>query len=371
MNPVRAHIDLTALRANLARLREAATESRFMAIVKANAYGHGAVVIARTLEGRADSLAVARLTEAFELRDAGIGLPIVLLEGVCSETEWALARDAAFETVVHRVAQIDWIERAPPQKGAVVWLKINTGMNRLGFRDADTLAAWRRLRNAVGSGVELRLLTHLACADEPSNPMTGQQLERFEQLRRQMASIDGGRVPVASIGNSAGTLLERGSRSDWVRPGLALYGVSPLVGQRGAAALGLRPVMRLEAQIIALQNLEAGETVGYGAAWRADKSSRIAIVAAGYADGIPRTLPLGTPFAMRSASGALREAPLAGRVSMDMLSLDVTAAGDVDVGDVVELWGGAVSVEAMAAAAGTLAYELLCRVPQRVPRLYG
>lgn len=370
MNPVRAHIDLTALRANLARLRELASSSRITAIVKANAYGHGAVVIARALEPQVDSFAVARLGEAFELRDAGIRLPIVLLEGASCEAEWALARDAAFETVVHRTGQIDWIERAPPQRGAVVWLKINTGMNRLGFRDTDVIAAWRRLRAAVGSEVELRVLTHLACADEPSHPMTGQQLARFELLRQQIASIDGGRVPVASVGNSAGALLESGSRSDWVRPGLALYGVSPLVAQQGAA-LGMRPVMRLEAQIIALQSLEAGETVGYGAAWRAVKRSHIAIVAAGYADGIPRALPSGTLLPIRSVSGALREAPLAGRVSMDMLALDVTDASDIDVGDVVELWGGAISVEALAAAAGTLAYELLCRVPQRVPRIYG
>lgn len=370
MNPIRAHIDLDALRANVARLREAAPASRFTAIVKANAYGHGAVVVARALEDRVDSFAVARLTEALELLDSGIRLPIVLLEGACSEAEWVLAQRAGFESVVHRAGQIDWIERTPPSNGSVLWVKVNTGMNRLGFRENECVAVWRRLRAAVGGQVELRLLTHLACADEPSHPMSLEQLACFARVKEQITRLDGGCAPITSIGNSAGALTEPGARSDWVRPGIALYGVSPLTEWTGAP-LGLKPVMRLEAQIISLQALQVGETVGYGASWRAQVRSRIAIVAAGYADGVPRNLSPGTPLVVRAASGALRPLPLAGRVSMDMLTLDVTTASDVQIGDVVELWGGAMPVESLATAAGTLAYELLCRVPSRVPRIYG
>jgi alanine racemase len=255
---------------------------------------------------------------------------------------------------VHESEQLALLESAPHTHRFVVWLKIDTGMNRLGFRPSAAEQAVRRLEGLGDRLHELRLMTHFASADERASSLTRQQLARFDVLAR-------GRAAVRSLANSAAIFAQPESRADWVRPGLALYGVSPFADQVGAS-LGLMPAMRLVSTVIAVRDVPVGETVGYGGVWRAARDSRLAIVAAGYGDGLPRALPNGTPVLVRGA-----RAELAGRVSMDMIAVDVTGIAGVQVGDAALLWGPELPVEEIAAHAGTISYELLCAVSQRVP----
>ncbi len=354
---LRARIDAAALRHNLRRLRAAAPASRVMAVVKANAYGHGLVPTALAL-AEADAFAVARLDEGLQLRSAGVGQPVVLLEGVFSSEQLAEAARQRFELVVHDPLQLALLEAHSGQHRFTLWLKVDTGMNRLGFRPEELPRAWERLRKLAVPALDIRLLTHLARADELDCAMTREQVARFQALLPPAGS---GAPVVTSIGNSAGTLGWREARGDWVRPGLALYGVSPFPEQVGAD-LGLQPAMTLETTVIATRRVPAGETVGYGGAWRAPRESRIAILAAGYGDGVPRHLESGTPVMIGG-----RALPLVGRVSMDMIAVDVTELPGVEVGAAAQLWGPALPVEQVAARAGTIAYELLCGVSQRVP----
>ena len=356
----RALIDRAALRANLATLRAAARGSRIMAVVKANAYGHGLVEVAESLEA-ADAFAVARLEEALTLRAAGIARPIVLLEGVFSGAQLEAAAGADLELVVHDPEQLGLLEGYRGHHRFVLWLKVNTGMNRLGFRIDAAEAVAGQLRGLVPAPREIRLMTHLARADEPDSAMTVEQVLRFRELVARLHG-PGYPAPVTSIGNSAGMLGWADARGDWVRPGLALYGASPL-RSRTAAQLGLLPVMSLETTVIALRDVPRGESVGYGAGWQAPCDSRIAILAAGYADGLPRHLPNGVPIRLQSGTGLL-----VGRVSMDMCAVDVSALPGVRVGERAVLWGPGAPVEELAERAGTIAYEVLCGVAPRVGR---
>ncbi|MEO8315958.1 MAG: alanine racemase [Pseudomonadota bacterium] len=350
---IRAEISAAALRANLSRIREVAPRSRVMAVVKANAYGHGLVPTALCLTD-ADAFAVARIEEAVALRGAGVRKPIVLLEGVFNAEQLAEAARQNLEIVVHEREQLALLERAPVGHRFVVWLKLDTGMNRLGFRATQFDAAMAALASMGERLHELRLLTHFASADERDSELTQQQLLRFGALT-QGCSL------ARSLANSAAIFAWPQSHADWVRPGLALYGVSPFAEQVGTT-LGLTPAMRLVSTVIAVRDVPADETVGYGGNWRAARDSRVAIVAAGYGDGLPRALPNGTPVLLHG-----RRATLAGRVSMDMIAVDVTGIQQVEVGDSALLWGPELPVEEIAAHAGTLSYELLCAVSQRVP----
>lgn len=342
-----------------------------MAVVKADAYGHGAARVAAALDD-ADGYAVARLGEALALRSAGIDKPILLLEGVFSADELAQALAARIDLAVHDASQVELLEQAAvpsgdaAQSGAVIWLQVDTGMNRLGFRPEQALAVRARLLAARGAPRELRLMTHLARADETDTAPTAAQTARFDSLVAEWTATAGA-PPVTSIGNSAGTLrgsaAQGATQGDWIRPGIALYGASPLA-DRSAAELGLSPVMTLETAVIATRDVPPGEGVGYGATWRATRPSRIAILAAGYADGVPRHLPSGAPVIIGG-----RRAPLAGRVSMDMIAVDVTDLPSVAVGERAVLWGEGLPVDEVAARAGTIAYELFCRVAPRVPRV--
>jgi alanine racemase len=323
-----------------------------MAVVKANAYGHGLVPTALSLP-EADAFAVARLGEAIALREAGVMQPIVLLEGVFDAAQLAIAARMAFDLVVHHPEQLALLEQQAA-RDFVVWLKIDTGMNRLGFRIEDAPAALARLRALHPALREIRLLTHLACADERDSPATERQLDSFAPFARHEGLV-------CSIANSAALLSLPAARAQWVRPGLALYGASPFADQ-DAASLGLLPAMSLETTVIATRLVRAGETVGYGGAWRAGRDSRIAILAGGYGDGLPRCLAPRTPVLI----GETR-APLVGRVSMDMIAVDVTGHGDIAVGESARLWGPGLPVEEIARGAGTIPYELLCAVSQRVP----
>jgi alanine racemase len=350
---IRVEVGAAALRGNLARIREVAPHSRVMAVVKANAYGHGLVTTALCLAD-ADAFAVARLQEALVLRGAGIRSPIVLLEGVFDGEQLAEAARHDLEIVVHCMEQLALLESASRGASFVVWLKVDTGMNRLGFRLEHVEDALTRLAALGGVVRELRLMTHFASADESASATTARQVERF-------AAVASDAPRVRSLCNSAGVFSQPGAHADWVRPGLALYGVSPFPELLGSQ-LGLVPAMRLVSTVIAVRDILAGESVGYGGTWRAARRSRVAIVAAGYGDGLPRSLRNGTPVLVNGA-----RAGLVGRVSMDMIAVDVSALGAVRVGDPAILWGSELPVEEIAAHAGTVPYELLCGVSQRVP----
>lgn len=323
-----------------------------LAVLKANAYGHGMAAVASALAD-ADGFAVARLDEAITLRVAGNSRRIVLLEGVQGAEQVREAAEYGFELVVHEPGQIALLEAWRGEHIFCIWLKIDTGMGRLGFRPGELPAALERLAACKAIMRPVTLMTHLAEAELTDSDRTRAQLDCFERLT---AGLPGAR----SIANSAGMIGWPETRREWVRPGLVLYGISPFAGETGAD-LKLRPAMTLESRVIAVRELTAGDRVGYGGVWTARRATRIAVVAAGYGDGYPRNTAGGTPVLVNS-----RQAQLAGRVSMDMLTVDVTDLPQVAIGDPVVLWGGGVPVEIVAAAAGTIPYELVCRVSERV-----
>jgi alanine racemase len=350
---VSATIDTAALKHNLQRIRDFAPRSRVMAVIKANAYGHGLVAVARALDA-ADAFAVARVDEGLTLRMAGIQKRTVLLEGVFDRGQLDSAAAAGFELVVHTAEQIELLRRAGEGEPFRVWLKLDTGMNRLGFKGQAFIAALDALRVLPRVQTPVNLFTHLASADDPDSPATAEQLARFEAAT---ATLDGER----SIANSAGLLGFQQAQVDWVRPGLLLYGVSPFDGSIGAD-YGLRPAMTLRSHIIALKDLAPGERVGYGGQWSAARPTRLAVAAVGYGDGYPRSLGSGSPVLVNGV-----RAPLAGRVSMDMIGIDVTdLASEPRIGDPVVLWGAGLPVEELAVWADTIPYELLCGISQRV-----
>lgn len=350
---IRLRIDTQALRANLALLRQRAGSARVMAVVKANAYGHGLVSAALALAD-ADAFAVARVEEAMQLRAAGVRQPLLLLEGIYSREQLLEAAALRADLVVHNPQQLALLEEYRGPQRFAVWVKVDTGMSRLGFRPEEFADIWRRLQ-ALANVAQLRVLTHFARADEPDLEPSRAQLARFWPLVQHL------QVEV-SIANSAGILALPESHAQWVRPGLALYGVAPFPGQTGAA-LGLAPAMTLESTVLAVRTVLPGETVGYGGRWRATRASRIAIVAGGYGDGLPCSLPDGAPVLVDG-----QRAQLIGRVSMDMSAVDVTdLPGIPAVGAPVEWWGSQQPVEELARHAATIPYELLCAVSQRVP----
>ena len=351
---VSATVDAGALRHNLQTARRWAPRSRVMAVIKANAYGHGLVAVARALEETADAFAVARVDEGLALRAAGINTATVLLEGVFDREQLDAAAGANFELVVHTSEQIELLRNAPAGVRFKVWLKLDSGMNRLGFKEPAFGAAHAAL-SALGSvQPPVNLFTHLASADDPELPATAEQLSRFDAATR---FLPGDR----SVANSAGMLSFSQTQADWVRPGLLLYGVSPIAGTIGAD-YGLRQVMTLRSHVIAVKDLGLGERVGYGGDWTAARPTRLAVAAVGYGDGYPRSLGSGTPVLVNGERAAL-----AGKVSMDMIGIDVTDLRRPPVpGDSVVLWGEGLPVEEIAVWASTIPYELLCGVSQRV-----
>jgi alanine racemase len=353
--PIRAIIDTAALRHNLARVRELASGSRVMAVIKANGYGHGLEAVAGALAD-ADGFAVARLEEALALRCAGVRHRILLLEGPLGAEQLAIAARESFDLMVHSFVQLRMIEERPGGGPLRAWIKVDTGMNRLGFRVEEFAEAHERLRRIPGVTPDPTLVTHLASADEVALPQTRRQLDEFAAVTR---GLPGER----SIANSAGILAWPASRGDWVRPGLMLYGASPFPEGCGSD-LGLRAVMTLQTGVIAVRNVKAGETVGYGGTWRAARDTRLAVAAAGYGDGYPRSARSGTPVLVNGG-----RARLAGRVSMDMIALDVTDLPAVAAGDPVELWGRQLPIEDIARSADTIPYVLTCGVSPRVPHV--
>ena len=344
MRPARALIDLAALRHNY-RLARQLHGGRALAVVKANAYGHGAVRCAQALADEADGFAVAFLDEALELRAAGIRQPILLLEGVFAPEELAEVARHGLWIAVHHEAQIAMIERTALAAPLHVWLKINSGMNRAGFLPAAADGAWQRL-HATGKVADITLMTHFARADEPQVITTAEQVSRFDAAT---AHLPGGR----SLANSGAILGWPQARRDWGRPGILLYGADPMPDE----GHGLQPVMTLESAVMALREIAAGQALGYGGRFVAARNTLVGLVAMGYADGYPRAVANGTPVTVDD-----RPAAIIGRVSMDMLTVDLTDLPDTGIGSRVELWGRQVPVNRVAQAAGTIAYELLCNV---------
>ncbi len=346
-------VDAAALRNNLAVVRRFAPTARVIAAVKANAYGHGLIHAARALAD-ADAFGVARVEEALSLRAARISHPIVVLEGAFDATQLDAAAGHDLQLVVHCFEQIAMLEQYAGAHRFAVWLKLDTGMNRLGFRPEELAAAHARLAGCAAVGTA-RLLTHLASAETVGGAMTKVQLERFHELSAPWRLE-------RSIANSAAIIASPEAHVEWVRPGLMLYGASPFA-ERSAAELGLLPAMTFATQVIAVREVAAGETIGYNGIWRAQRRSRIAVAAVGYGDGYPRCMRAGAPALIDG-----REAPVVGRVSMDMTMLDATELPNVAVGDQVTLWGRGLPAERVAPFADTIAYELFCRITERVDR---
>lgn len=357
--PIQATIHTAALRHNLATARLAAPDAQVWAVVKANAYGHG---IERAFEGLrgADGFALLDLSEAERVRALGWRGPVLLLEGVFEPRDLELCSRLNLWHTVHCDEQIDMLAQHKTQEPHRIFLKMNSGMNRLGFSPQRFRSAWTRL-NALPQVDEISLMTHFSDADGPKG--IAQQMARFEEATRDLPGE-------RSVCNSAATLRHAHAASvkaDWVRPGIAVYGSAPDFPEHSAAHWGLQPAMSLNAKIIATQSLAVGDSVGYGSAFVADKAMRVGIVACGYADGYPRLCPTGTPVLVEGA----RSRTL-GRVSMDMLVVDLTDLPQAGMGSGVTLWGqsaqGAVlSIDEVAQAAGTVGYELMCALAQRVP----
>lgn len=352
--PIEALIDPFALAHNLRQVRSRAPTTKLWAVIKANAYGHG---IARVWAGlqAADGLAMLDLNEAVACRDMGWTGPILLLEGFFDRNDIKVLVDYQLSTTVHCSDQIDWLAQAPSGSHIPVWLKMNSGMNRLGFTPAAYSTAYERLQVLVQQGRvgSVGLMTHFATADGPQG--VAWQLETFE---RQTLHLSGS----ISVANSAAVWRYEQARRDWARPGIVLYGSSPFDDQ-SADDMGLRPAQTLRSRIIGVQALEPGDRVGYGGHFTAPEPMRIGVVACGYADGYPRVAPTGTPVVVDGV-----RTRVVGRVSMDMLTVDLTPVPQAGIGSSVVLWGaGGPSIDEVAAAAGTLGYELMCALAPRVP----
>ena len=354
--PAKARLNLEALRSNIAHARALAPRSKVMAVVKANAYGHGAVVIAQTLQTLADALAVACIEEALELRAAGISAPILLLQGIFETDEVHIAAAENFWLCIDNEWQLSVLEQETLQQPVQTWLKIDTGMHRLGIVPELASEAYNRLKSSVNVADNIVLCTHFASADDLQSSQTGEQLDVFNSVCETLPGL-------RSAANSPGLLGWPESHFDWVRPGYMLYGNSPLTVPHDNAA-ALVPVMTLSSNIISIREIDAGESVGYGATWTAERPSRIATVTIGYGDGYPRLARNGTPVLVNG-----QRASLAGRVSMDMITIDVTHLDEAKIGDEVILWGDGLPLAEVAACAGTIGYELTTRMPARTTRV--
>ncbi|MEJ2481241.1 MAG: alanine racemase [Acidihalobacter sp.] len=350
-----ARIDLGALRHNLRRVRSCAPDSRVMAVIKAEAYGHGMLPVAQALSD-ADAFAVSCVEEAQALREAGFAQRIVCLQGVQGSDELMQAARHDIEFTVHQESHLQLLEDSSLPRPVTPWLKIDTGMHRLGFRPERAAELHARLAAMTQVRGPVPVMTHLACADDREDDTTALQVERFDQA---ITGLD----TELSIANSAGVLGWPDTLRDWVRPGIMLYGSSPFLGGR-AADDGLRPVMTLSAPLIAVRRLRAGEPIGYGATWACPEDMPVGIAAIGYGDGYPRHAPSGTPVSVNG-----QRTRLVGRVSMDMVALDLRGI-EARVGEPVELWGNQVSVDEVAAHAGTISYQLLCGVAGRCQTEY-
>lgn len=354
--PAKVIISLSALRHNFARIRTLAPDPKIMAIVKADAYGHGIAHIAQSLE-KVDAFGVACLEEARELRQANIKQRINLLEGPYTREELYEISQLGLDIVAHDISQVEMLEQTQVGKSIDVWLKVDTGMHRLGFPPELVHAVITRLQQ-TNSVKDIRLMTHLANANDRANAMTADQIQCFHQVAKN-------EIMERTIANSAGIMGFPDAHADWVRPGIMLYGVSPFSDSQGLQE-GLRPVMTLQSQLITVKQLKAGEPVGYGATWCCPEDMSVGVVATGYGDGYPRHAKSGTPVLVNG-----KRVKLIGRASMDMLTVDLRTQPQAKTGDPVVLWGEGLPVEAIAKQADTIPYEVLCAVHKRLEFRYG
>ncbi|MTD41320.1 alanine racemase [Erwinia sp. CPCC 100877] len=350
-------INRRALRHNLQRLRERAPNSRLVAVVKANAYGHGLLETARTLND-ADAFGVARLEEALRLREGGIRQPILLLEGLFSPDDLPLLVQHQLMTSVHCEEQLTALEQAQLSAPVTVWMKLDTGMHRLGVRPEQAEVFWQRLSRCRNVCQPVNLISHFARADERESDATPRQLDIFNHF-------SAGKPGLRSIAASGGLLFWPESHFDWVRPGIILYGVSPLEGHPWGAELGFKPAMSLTSSLIAVRDHKAGEPVGYGGSWISKRDTRLGVVAMGYGDGYPRCAPSGTPVLVNG-----EERPIVGRVAMDMICVDLGPETQARPGDPVVLWGEGLPVERIAEITKVSAYELITRLTPRMALKY-
>ncbi|MGR8931053.1 MAG: alanine racemase [Gammaproteobacteria bacterium] len=355
------HLDLDAVRHNLAQVKRYAPNNKIMAVIKANAYGHGITRVARVLD-EADGFAVARVDEGVRLRKSGFSQPITVLQGfVCGE-ELQLILQHRLDTIVHSPQQIQILQQQTSHDATLsVWLKMDTGMNRLGFKGSDLNAAYQQLLACAIVKQPVNLITHFANADDLLDGKTLHQIDLFNEA---VQDYPGPR----SIANSAGIIgwpnvsvnFGQDKPGNWVRPGLMLYGCSPFSGKTGAD-FGLKPVMSLHSRLIAVKQVAAGETVGYSGTWQCPVDTRLGVVSIGYGDGYHRRMQCGAPVLVND-----KRVPLIGRVSMDMITVDLNSQADAQPGDTVTLWGKGLPVEEIAHYADTIPYTLLCGITQRV-----
>lgn len=353
MNPAAyAVLDLDAVQHNLSIVRNYAPNAKVMAVIKANAYGHGLLRIAEALHD-VDAFAVARVDEGIRLRKAGFKNRIAVLEGFTCVEELEELLHYHLDSVVHSLTQLEILETATLKGVCAVWLKLDTGMGRLGFRAKEFGSVYQRLNRCALVKQPFGLMTHFASADDMNDDKTLKQINLFDET---VAGLSG----ELSMANSAGILGWEQSLRDWVRPGIMLYGVSPFPDSTGRQ-LGLKPVMELHSKLIAVKQIDAGDTVGYGGSWTCEKPTKLGVVAIGYGDGYPRYAKAGTPVLVNGG-----RVPLIGRVSMDMITVDLDTQPDAKSGDPVTLWGEGLPVEEVALWADTIPYTLVCGVTQRV-----
>ena len=372
-----ATIDLSALKKNLAQVRAYSPCSKIYPVIKSNAYGHGMAEAAAALKAsntNISGLAVATVDEAIRLRQIEAELPILLLNGFMNEEELRECLARRIEAVVHADYQLGALEKVLAEEVLVdarkFWIKYNTGMNRLGLGKRQASEFYLRLRKSPNT--ELVLMSHLACADDPYSKefasFTQQQLQYLTELRGELVTASKQDVE-CSMAASAGILQWPDTHLDYVRPGVMLYGSSPMAGKTGEE-LGLLPVMTLRSRLITIRDLKAGESIGYGATYVCDRDTRMGTVSIGYGDGYPRSAINGTPVLVQTASGSVRTRMI-GRVSMDMITIDLTGIDDAQIDDEVTLWGEGLCADEVARAAGTISYELFCKVTPRVEVSYS
>ncbi|QHG92722.1 alanine racemase [Coxiella endosymbiont of Amblyomma sculptum] len=352
MHQTFATIDLQRLKYNFSRIKEIAPNSAVLAMIKSNGYGHGLIRVAKTLE-RANAFGVSCIDEALILRSNGISTPIVVMRGFSDKMELNEFIQNDLMAVIHHSYQVDLLRENKTFSTLQIWLKIDTGMHRLGFSPKNLKSVYDRLSSCLSIQKPIGLMTHLADADNEDRSFTEWQINRFIKITENQ------HVP-KSIVNSAGLLNYPIAFFDWVRPGIMLYGVSPFSWETGVER-NLKPVMTLSAKIISIKNCRPGDVVGYGCSWRFSENTLIGIVSIGYGDGYLRRIPSGTPTLLHG-----KTCPLLGRVSMDMIAIDLNREPNAKIGDEVILWGSNLPIEHIAKQAGTTGYELLCRINQRV-----
>lgn len=352
--PTRVQINAAALLHNVSRVKQYAPGKKIIAMVKANAYGCGLAAVTSVLEGHVDAFGVACIEEAMKLRAIGSRTPCILFQGIFHSEELYYAASYELQCVLHDAHQLKWLLETRLPRKIKIWVKVNTGMNRLGFFPDEVMNVIGALMACPWVDKDIGLISHFACADEPQKKSNQQQLTCFNNL-----SIPKNAHLLRSMANSAAIIALPDSHADVVRPGIMLYGISPFPNQIGTE-LGLIPVMRLTSAISAIRLYSPQTSVGYGGTWQSDKQARIGMVAIGYGDGYPRHILPNTPTWVNG-----QIAPIVGRISMDMLTVDLTNCSTVEVGDEVELWGIHVPVETIAKSAGTIAYELICQTSSR------